>query len=233
VAFNGLNADQILTNVPGVILGAATFGGTAQTVTLTDGEVINFTSDGSVATATGDGKGTGAYPATTTNTTGNADFDAVLDEYSWDGGPKTIAITNLSVGQYYSAQLFALDDRTDSSENNRLASYQDPNYALDVSATFHMGDDVYVVGTFWASNTVAKIQMNLPTGGSGNINALVVRQVPTVALQRVGASLQLTWPAGTLLQASAMSGPWTTNVNTSPYTFTPTALQMFYRVRLP
>ena len=232
VAFNSLNADQILTNVPGVILGAAVFGGTPQTVTLSDGQVISFTADGSVAAASGNGTFAGAYPAGTANTTGNADFDAVLNEGSWDGGPKTISINNLTVGQYYSVQLFGLDDRS-GGETSRLANYQDPNYVLDVSGTFHMGDNVYVVGAFWASNTTENVKMNLPTGNAGNINALVVRQVPTVAIQAAGVSIQLTWPAGTLLQAPTLAGPWTTNANTSPYTFAPTEPHMFYRVQLP
>jgi hypothetical protein len=234
VAFNGLNADQILTNVPGAIVGAAVFGGTPQTVTLSSGQVIDFTIDGSVATTTGNGAFDGAYGAYagTTNTTGNADFDLVLNEASDDGGPKTIVLTNLTAGGYYSVQLFGLDDRN-GGEGSRQANFQDPNYIVDVSQTFTMGTNVYVVGTFWSTNTSARIQMNLLSSGSGNLNALVVRQLPTVAIQNVGGNVQITWSVGTLLQAPALTGPWTTNVNTSPYTFTPTAPNMFYRVQLP
>ena len=39
-------------------------------------------------------------------------------------------------------------------------------------------------------------------------------------------------PQGTLLEAPALSGPWTTNLNTSPYVVNPTAAQKFYRVRV-
>ena len=231
VSFNGMTADQILGNVPGTIVGAAVFGGTPQTVTLTNGQVINFTADGSVATTTGNGTFSGAYPAGTANTTGNANFDAVLAEASYDGGPKTISLNNLTVGGYYSVQLFGLDDR--SPESSRLASYQDPNYSLDVSPTFTMGTNAYVVGTFVASSATMTIQMNLPTGNNGNMNALVVRQAPVVlSIQTVGSNLQLAWPVGTLLQAPSVTGPWTTNSATSPYTFTPSGPQEFYRVRV-
>jgi hypothetical protein len=48
-----------------------------------------------------------------------------------------------------------------------------------------------------------------------------------------GGQLRLTWPAGILLQAPSVTGPWTTNVSTSPYDFTPTGTQEFYRVQLP
>jgi hypothetical protein len=54
---------------------------------------------------------------------------------------------------------------------------------------------------------------------------------PQLTIQPSGANLQVTWPYGTLLQANSVNGPWTTNVNTSPYTFTPTGTQKFFRVQ--
>ena len=47
-----------------------------------------------------------------------------------------------------------------------------------------------------------------------------------------GGKLVLTWPNGTLLEAPAVTGPWTTNLNTSPYTNNITGPQHFYRVRV-
>jgi hypothetical protein len=44
-----------------------------------------------------------------------------------------------------------------------------------------------------------------------------------------GGQVMVTWPVGTLLEAPSVTGPWTTNVATSPYTFTPTASQKFFR----
>jgi fibronectin-binding autotransporter adhesin len=48
-----------------------------------------------------------------------------------------------------------------------------------------------------------------------------------------GSSITLSWPGGgQLLQATNLLGPWTTNNSaTSPFTVTPTAPQMFYRVQ--
>lgn len=173
VPFNGLNADQILTNSAGAFVGAATFGNTAYLVTLGNGRVLDFTTDSSIASATGQGLATGAYPAGTGLTTSNANFDAVLNHFSWDGGPKSISVINLLVGERYSVQIFGVDDRSvGGGESNRLANFQDPADEADVSATFKMGDNVYVVGTFTAANTTENIQMNLPTGNAGSINAL-------------------------------------------------------------
>ena len=55
---------------------------------------------------------------------------------------------------------------------------------------------------------------------------------PTLNLQQSGANVVLTWSAGTLLQATSVTGPWTTNSTAPPFSITnsPTAPQMFYRV---
>jgi len=147
------------------------------------------------------------------------------------------------VGRTYSVQLFALDDRNDSSaESSRQASFQHPKNPSDVSATFLMGDNVFVIGTFTAppngasTNVNVVIQENLPTGpGYGNINALVVRALPPVRLNsqwQAGGQLQLQWSQGTLLEATNLSGPWVTNPGAAPYNLSPTNAQKFFKVRV-
>jgi alpha-L-fucosidase len=231
-------ADATL-NQFGTIVGAAAFQGSAATVTLTNGTNIIFKTDGSAATATGSGTTTGAF----TGNTGNANFNAVLTRFNYDGGPKTITLMNLVVGQAYSIQLFALDDRNDSSaESSRQASFQHPNNSSDVSATFLMGDNVFVTGTFTAppngasTNVNVTIQENLPTGpGNGNINALVVRALPPVRLNcqwLTGGQLQLQWPQGALLEATNLNGPWVTNNAASPVNLSPTGAQKYFRARI-
>jgi beta-glucanase (GH16 family) len=63
----------------------------------------------------------------------------------------------------------------------------------------------------------------------------VYDQVPVLGIQPNGlGGLVLTWSAGSLLQATNVSGPWTTNsAATSPFTVTPSAgvPQEFYRVQ--
>jgi hypothetical protein len=54
----------------------------------------------------------------------------------------------------------------------------------------------------------------------------------TLSIQRVGANVRLTWPAGTLLEANDLAGPWATNNAASPYTFAPTAARRFFRVKV-
>jgi alpha-L-fucosidase len=229
-------ADATLNQL-GTIVGAASFALSAPTVTLTNGANIVFMTDNSVAYCTGAGAATGAF----TGDTGNASFNTVLNGFNYDGGPKTITLANLTVGQTYSVQLFALDDRDDvSQEMLRPASFQQPNVPNDASAAFLMGNNDYVTGTFVAppngtNLTVnVNIQENLPTGGYGNINALVVRALPSLQLNcqmTAGGQLRLQWAQGALLGATNLSGPWLTNSTSSPFYLTPTGTRKFFRVQ--
>ena len=171
----------------GTIVGAEVFGATETIVTLTNNSTIDFKADNSVAgiTAGGFGTATGAY----LDTTGNANFDAVLNQFTYDGGPFTIQLNNLGVGQQYSVQLFALDDRAGSAMY-RLGNFQDPNDPYDISSTFAMGQNVYTIGTFTASNSTVTLEENLLTGGSGNLNALVVRILGAVLAPQINSQPQ-------------------------------------------
>jgi hypothetical protein len=52
----------------------------------------------------------------------------------------------------------------------------------------------------------------------------------TLAIQKAGSNIVVSWPQGTLLEASDIAGAWTTNNSTSPYTNPATAPSKFYRV---
>src|SRR5207244_6815108 len=51
-----------------------------------------------------------------------------------------------------------------------------------------------------------------------------------LSIQQIGAIVVLTWPVGTLLEATNVAGPWATNNATSPYTNAPTGPKKFFRV---
>ena len=55
---------------------------------------------------------------------------------------------------------------------------------------------------------------------------------PTLSIQRAGPNLQLDWPLGTLLEATDLSGPWTTNPAASSVIVTPTGAQRFFRLKV-
>jgi hypothetical protein len=185
IPFAGLTAEQILTSFPAndKIAGAmvAKNGGAPITVILTNAnnQPVVFAGAGNWASLSG---GTGYSSGANANQTGNAGFNTCLNDFYYDSAVFTHAITlsGLVVGQQYQVQLFALDDRSGQTPDitNRLASWQDPADATDISQPYSMADNVYVLGTFTASNVVQTIQQNLPSGtGVGNFNCLVLRTV--------------------------------------------------------
>lgn len=208
VSMNGLTADQILTNTLGGaqgVVGGEVFGTTAPiVVNLAGGRVITFKNDGSIATSTGAGPSAGAYPAATGLTTGNTNFDAVLNQYRVDGGAggKTITLNNLIPGEQYAVQLFALDNRGNEDPpgsgliiSNRTCYFQDGDdlaISVETTATNKMGDNMYVIGTFTASNSTETIQQYLPVAGRGAMNALVLR---AISFAPSNAPVVLTYPA--------------------------------------
>ena len=209
-------ADTALTQA-GTVVGAAAFGGTAATVTLGSGLVLNFTADGSVATTTGNGTGSGALVL---KTTGNANFDSVLGRYNYDGGPKTITLNSLLPGHQYTVQLFGLDNRDSSAdgshlEESRRAFYRDPYDTNDYTPTFYMSNNVYVVGTFTAAATNQLVTMVLPGYddgvtqlGNGNLNVLVIRdQSAAPMIQTQPASLTRFQGTAAAITASAYGAP--------------------------
>ena len=76
--------------------------------------------------------------------------------------------------------------------------------------------------------------MNLGTDSTQNGVFDIGLSLATVPLslsaQRVGGNLQVTYSGGLLLQASSLTGPWTTNSSPSPVTITPSAPKQFFRV---
>jgi hypothetical protein len=238
---NAITTADAVLNQPGVLIGAEVFGTNAEVVTLSNGTNVTFKADGSVASVTPGNTGAFAYPAP--NTTGNANFDAVLNQCSADLGPKTITVNNLVAGHKYSVLLIGLDARglpINGGAPARFAYFQDPHDLTVVSPTFQMGQNVYLMASFLAQTTTQNIIEQLPTGNNGDMNTLVVYDVtsvvtvPTLSLAHSGGTLTLTWSAGsTLLQATNLLGPWTTNTATSPYTVPTTNAQSFFRVRIP
>ena len=227
VAITNLTAAQIL-GLPGLFVGASSYV-SAPVVTVTIGSTT-YTFDGGSGYPLGGGFGqqkTGVY---TGPSTGDTNLDAVLSIDEEDSSPVSITLNSLTVGQLYSVQLFAINDVAGSAREISFAAYTDP---ADVSAAFQMGDNVYVLGTFLATGGSQVITQN-EADGHGYMSCVIVRLLaPTPTITQSGSNLLVAWPSGTLLQAPAITGPWTTNHSTSPLTVAPTAQAMFYRTQLP
>ena len=53
-----------------------------------------------------------------------------------------------------------------------------------------------------------------------------------LSIQNTNNQLKLQWSPGTLLEATSLAGPWTTNTASSPYMVTPTGARMFFKVKV-
>ena len=196
VSWSGQSAGEILTNVAGSYLEAADFfydsfitvtAGSQQYVFRSDGVsafILNVPYYGNQF-ETNAISGSGALG---TNTTGDPNFDGALNQY-YDGGiSNVIVLNNLVPGQQYSVQCFALDNRTN--DTNEIVDFANAGDLNDVSSSFIMGNNESIIGVFTATNKYQVIQENLLTGGMGNINSLIVRAlsytpaaVPTIIVQ--------------------------------------------------
>jgi hypothetical protein len=234
VAINGLTAAQIL-GLPGTNFEAELFNGGAvnggTNVTVTNGiTIFNFDHSGtSAAIANVTRALTGQYSGPST---GDSNLDLVLntdDEvYS---GPYNLTLSNLTVGQLYTVQIFALNDNTGPTRQGNFSVPTDNN---DVSASFMFGDNVYVVGTFQATAAYQQISMG-QAGGGGYLSSVIVRTtgVPSPTIQKSGSNLQVSYQIGTLLQATSLKGPWVTNsTGGGTITVSPTGV-MFFRTQYP
>lgn len=181
------STDSVLTQA-GTPIAANAFGGTAETVTVSGtGQVITFeAASGAVATV----NQAGTFNGFAGTVTGNANFDAVLDEGSYDGpitaggNPcKIVTMNSLTPGNPYSVLLIGLDDR--GCCDTRTAAFQDACDLGNETSSFQLGANDYVLASFIAGGTSETINEILGDG-SGNMMCVAVYAL-TNAPQFTGA----------------------------------------------
>ena len=81
--------------------------------------------------------------------------------------------------------------------------------------------------------TAGQVKFSSASGWNGTFDlglSLATAPASLAISNNGGGQLKLQYSGGILLQATSVTGPWTTNMNASPYLFTPTGSQHFYRV---
>jgi hypothetical protein len=192
-------ADATLTQ-EGTVLEAAYTGTTADgtdspiTVTLGSGATITYhsasingkLSDAAVSVTGNSGAEIGALYNQTTGTTfstGNASFDNVLTTFLGVTNQNAITVKNLVSGRQYSVQLFALDDRNDTTRAWAIAYADKADYSGNNSSSLSMGENRYITGTFTATSTSETFYEQCqtyfdPAGGNyAGFGSVIVRDV--------------------------------------------------------
>ncbi len=182
---------------------------------LVDGEVSGTTGDFGVALVgnkIGFGIGNPDTTLTSTATVNNGVWHQVAVSRNMSSGQMTICID----GKYDAGMVGPTGVRTNP-PSLRLGSLQTAN-------NFFNGylSDVAMYGQVLGTNQIA----TLYSAATGLFYAVALTN------QWTGSSLRLTWPGnGKLLEATNLSGPWTTNATPSPVTITPDQPQKFYRIQ--
>ena len=188
--------------------------------------------------------------------TNNADGRASLFGEQWTAELSFYQATNL---YFYSAGIPAtifITSGFDPGVWHFLAAVSDPNAS---TTTIYLDGVVAGVGGACPGTiqpyffSIGKNVSNFPTVWSGfpgsidevaafdhalsasDVQNLYLAAGPHVILNIAwsGANqLKLTWAKGTLLQADAITGPWTTNSAPSPYLVAPAGAKRFYRVQV-
>jgi hypothetical protein len=100
-------------------------------------------------------------------------------------------------------------------------------------------DAVNFPKVLWTGSVGTYVKMQCPTIANGKVyvgtaSNLGVWGLTNFLYMQYGAKdPTLSWAAGSLLQSTNLSGPWQTISTASPYTISPTNMQMFYRLALP
>jgi len=160
----------------------------------------------------------------------------------------TLTFTNLLPGTNYELQIWANNSRGLQAGTTEMLSDPtgaNPAASLALAAGSGAAGELgtYIIGTGpAAANGAITVLINNGIDPSGlptlQVNAFQLRRLaagtpPVLNASAASGNINLSWTgAGWLLQAPAVTGPWTTNGNTSPFLFSPTTSQQFFRVKL-
>jgi len=99
--------------------------------------------------------------------------------------------------------------------------------------TLHSGDNVVAVYLGQVNGTSSDITMGLRITATAASPVVPAVSAPSLSISTVGADVRVSWTplGGSLLEATSVTGPFTTNTAaTNPYQFTPSGAQRYFRV---
>ena len=176
---------------------AVSFGGSAQSVATTGGQTINFAllstatsvdmpaaATGSTAMYNGGFQSNGALFA---GTTGDTQFDAVLDSGAWHNNasdatrPLTLRIGDLTIGQTYLVSLFSADARTADRSQAYWDTFTGGTFSGGTSGSFSQNPATMTMFTFTADAAFQDIfieETDNIANADTNLSAFTLYAVP-------------------------------------------------------
>jgi len=175
--------------------------------------------------------GTGSSSAGTVGYTWNNDQNT----WGWNSGlvpPANQWSFVVLVIQPSNAVLYLINTNGEQTATN---TYANPNQAFAGAGT--IGTDTYSSAARAFNGIMDEVAVFNYSLAPAQVQTLYANgaELPQVQLgfQKSGANLNLTWPQGTLLQATNLAGPWwRATTASSPVSVSPTNATMFYRVLL-
>ncbi|NOS70257.1 MAG: hypothetical protein HOP33_10035 [Verrucomicrobia bacterium] len=179
--------------------------------------------------------------------------------YSWTNGTPNAEIVNNSSGIYIAGGGLGFELQAAAAASERVFTVYNGVFQGTMHLEAFMSDSsapvfvdeslINTAGTTdarWSfrysspnPGAVLLVRYWLVSGGNVTLQAASLKNYVAVApgslqVQPVGGGqVQVTWAAGTLEQATTVTGPWTPNGATSPYTFTPTGAPKYFRTVQP
>ena len=106
---------------------------------------------------------------------------------------------------------------------------------ITLSGAGYIGSDRVIGGRYFEGSIdeVAVYRTALSASQITNLfNGVVTPPSVTISIQKVGSDVQLSWPQGTLLESTNVSGPWTTNGAASPLLISNPTGNKYFRVQV-
>jgi len=184
-------------------------------------------------------------------------FGNAVIAVSWSDGTPDAAVTNTTTGIYYSGVGNGYEISVPADTTLKTLTVYAGGYGTIVNFQASLSDDsappysneslsdpggnspgsadAYTLQfAAGATNQTLTVEVTCAADyGGGNVTliaATLSKPLATLQIGFVGSNLYLTWPSGTLEQATNIAGPWTTNSAASPLRITHSAPQMFYRL---
>jgi hypothetical protein len=185
-------------------------------------------------------------------------FGNAVIAVSWSDGTPDAAVTNTTTGIYYNGLGNGYEISVPADTTMKTLTVYAGGYSTIVNFRASLSDasappysneslsdpggnspgsaDAYTLQfAAGATNQTLTVEVTCAADyGAGNVTliaATLSKPLASIQIGFVGSNLQLTWPSGTLEQATNLTGPWTTNSAPSPLMVTPSAPEMFYRLK--